>query len=541
MKILDIYKLKEMLVGGAKQLEINKEYVDSLNVFPVPDGDTGANMSMTLSTAVKEMSTVESDRIDDVVNAFSRGALKGARGNSGVILSQIIKGMAKVLVDVTEVNTKVFAKALVGAADMAYSAVTKPKEGTILTVIRYIAENASSLAMRNSSFENFFEKILEKGQEILNKTPDMLPVLKKAGVVDAGGQGLLYMLQGYYNIIAGIEMDSVIVEGETPIEAVDNFVGDIHDLEDIKYAYCTEFFVVNLFNSTTEEDIEILRDTLMTLGDSVICIGDLSMVKVHIHTNQPNKALKFALKLGELDKVKIENMLIQNRELMAKKLASKKNVAVITVCAGEGLAKIFKDLQVDTVIEGGQTMNPSVDDILTVIDRVNSDNIIVLPNNKNIILAAEQAKELSEKNVKIINTVNVPEGIAACVVFDANNDIDTNVENMIEAIAEVSYGEVTYAVRSTNMDGFDLHEGDIIGITNGSIVSQNDNVCNTVTDVIDKLVDDEKSVITLYYGEDVTEEEANSLVESLSEKYEDLEIDAYMGGQHHYFYMISVE
>lgn len=541
MKLLDIYKLKEMFIGGAKQLEINKEYVDSLNVFPVPDGDTGANMSMTLSTAVREMSAVESDRIDDVVNAFSRGALKGARGNSGVILSQIIKGMAKVLVDVTEINTKVFAKALVGAADMAYSAVTKPKEGTILTVIRFIAENANSLALRNSSFINFFEKILEKGQEILNKTPDMLPVLKKAGVVDAGGQGLLYMLQGYYNIIAGIEMDSVIVAGEMPLDAVENFVGDIHDLEDIKYAYCTEFFVVNLFNSTTEEDIEILRDTLMTLGDSVICIGDLSMIKVHIHTNQPNKALKFALKLGELDKVKIENMLIQNRELMAKKLASKKNLALVTVCAGEGLAKIFKDLQVDTVIEGGQTMNPSVDDILTVIERINSDNIIVLPNNKNIILAAEQAKELSKKNVKVVNTINVPEGIAACVVFDANNDIDSNVENMIEAYEEVSYGEVTYAVRSTNMDGFDLHEGDIIGITKGCIVSKNDNVKTTVTDVIDKLVDDEKSVITLYYGEGVNEDDAKILVNELSEKYEDIEVDAYMGGQHHYFYMISVE
>lgn len=542
MKVIDTIKIREMLAGGATNLEINREYVDSLNVFPVPDGDTGTNMSLTIATAVKEMNSVTSNDMDDVVSAFARGALKGARGNSGVILSQIIKGMTNVLKETDEITTKVFAKGLAQATEVAYNAVTKPKEGTILTVIRYIAEHAPSIALRNSNFLTFFENIIKKGEEILAKTPDMLPVLKKAGVVDAGGMGLIIVLQGFYNVLAGVVMEKVasdIVSGAD--DALDNFSGDIHDLENIKFAYCTEYFVINLKKETTEEDIEKLKDKLMAIGDSVITIGDLNMVKVHVHTNDPNKALGYALKLGELDKIKIENMLEQNRVLIAKKLADKKPIGLLAICTGDGMADLFKELRADSVIEGGQTMNPSVESILSEIEKINSDNIILLPNNKNIILAAEQAAELTSKRVEILHTVNVPEGISAAVAYSPDNSFESNVEAMKDAYNQIEYGEVTYAVRTTQLDGFDLHEGDIIGLTSKKIVAKSDNVVECIKNLIDKLVNDEKSVITLYYGNGVTEDEAAQLTDELEEHYEDIEVTALYGGQPHYFYMLSVE
>ena len=541
MKILDISKFKEMVIGGATLLEINKDYVDSLNVFPVPDGDTGTNMSKTLTSAVSEVDGKDYDNFEDLLNDFSKGALKGARGNSGVILSQIVKGIAKALAEAKQINTKAFAKALQNATDIAYSAVSKPKEGTILTVIRYMAEKSSSIANKNSSFIAFFDALIDKGEEILNKTPDMLPVLKKAGVVDAGGKGLIFVFQGFNNVLKGVPMERVAHDNDDVEDAMDNFNGDIHDLENIKFAYCTEYFIINLKNKTTEEDIEKLRDKLMAIGDSVIAIGDLSMVKVHVHTNQPNKALQYALSMGEIDRIKIENMLEQNRALIKKHEANKKPLAMVSICSGGGLASIFKELGVDTVIQGGQTMNPSVNDILNVIERVNSDNIIVLPNNKNIILAAEQAVELSSKNVKVVKTVNVPEGIACAVAFDINHDIDTNIEAMQEAFGEVAYGEVTYAVRNTNLDGFELQEGDIIGITGKKIVSKGAEVDAVTLEVIENLVDEDKSVITLYYGEGVTEEQSNNLKDLLADKYDECDVEVYEGGQNHYFYLISVE
>ena len=541
MKILDISKFKEMVIGGATLLEINKDYVDSLNVFPVPDGDTGTNMSKTLTSAVSEIDGKDYDNFEDLLNDFSKGALKGARGNSGVILSQIVKGIAKALAEAKQINTKAFAKALQNATDIAYSAVSKPKEGTILTVIRYMAEKSSSIANKNSSFIAFFDALIDKGEEILNKTPDMLPVLKKAGVVDAGGKGVIFVFQGFNNVLKGVPMERVAHDNDDVEDAMDNFNGDIHDLENIKFAYCTEYFIINLKNKTTEEDIEKLRDKLMAIGDSVIAIGDLSMVKVHVHTNQPNKALQYALSMGEIDRIKIENMLEQNRALIKKHEANKKPLAMVSICSGGGLASIFKELGVDTVIQGGQTMNPSVNDILNVIERVNSDNIIVLPNNKNIILAAEQAVELSSKNVKVVKTVNVPEGIACAVAFDINHDIDTNIEAMQEAFGEVAYGEVTYAVRNTNLDGFELQEGDIIGITGKKIVSKGAEVDAVTLEVIENLVDEDKSVITLYYGEGVTEEQSNNLKDLLADKYDECDVEVYEGGQNHYFYLISVE
>lgn len=542
MKILDISKFKEMLIGGATLLEINKDYVDSLNVFPVPDGDTGTNMSKTLMSAVTAIESKEYDVLEDMLNDFSRGALQGARGNSGVILSQIVKGIAKSLSEVKQITTKAFAKALQNATDVAYSAVTKPKEGTILTVIRYMAEKSSGLATKHSGFIAFFDALIAKGTEILDKTPDMLPVLKKAGVVDAGGKGLIFVFQGFVNVLKGVPMERVEHEpADVFDDALDGFSGDIHDLENIKYAYCTEYFIINLKNKTTEEDIEKLRDKLMAIGDSVIAIGDLSMVKVHVHTNHPNKALQYALSLGEIDRIKIENMLEQNRALIKKHEESKKPLAMVSICSGGGLAAIFKELGVDIVVQGGQTMNPSVNDILSVIEKVNSDNVIVLPNNKNIILAAEQAVELSTKNVRVVKTVNVPEGIACAVAFDMEQDIDTNVETMQEAYREVAYGEVTYAVRNTKLDGFDLKEGDVIGITDKKIVAKGELASEVAMDVVSNLVDDDKSVITLYYGEGVTEEEAGNLRDILADKYTDCDVDVYEGGQNHYFYMISAE
>lgn len=539
MKTIDTNKLKEMLIGGSKFLEINKAYVDSLNVFPVPDGDTGTNMSLTLATACKEMNSVSSESLDDIINSFARGALKGARGNSGVILSQIFKGLSKVISEEKEITPKVFAKALMSAAEVAYNAVTKPKEGTILTVIRYMAEQSHAIALRNSSMITFLDAVIRKGEEILAKTPEMLPVLKKAGVVDAGGKGLICVFQGFYNVLTGVHMDD-IVSYEVP-ELVDTFSGDVHDIEDIKFAYCTEYFVVNLKKQTTEEDIEKLKDSLMQIGDCVITIGDLSMVKVHVHTNEPNKAIGYALKLGELDKIKIENMLEQNRELMKKREADKKPIGIISICTGEGMAALFKELQVDKVVEGGQTMNPSVEDILDEIERLNTDNVIVLPNNKNIILAAEQARELTKKKVIVLQTTNIPEGISACVVFNSQVSIDANCESMKEAYEQIKYGEVTYAVRKTKMDGFDLNEGDIIGLTDKKIIAKSDKIEDVAMSVVDGLVDEDMAVITLYYGEGVNEEQAQTFAKQVQDKYEDLEVVALFGGQHHYYYMISVE
>lgn len=542
MKVIGVNKIREMLEGGATNLEINKEYVDSLNVFPVPDGDTGTNMSLTIATAVREMKAVTSNDLDDVITAFARGALKGARGNSGVILSQIIKGLSNVIKDASEVTTKVFAKAFSSATEVAYNAVTKPKEGTILTVIRFIAEHAPAIALRNSNFLTFLENIIKKGEEILAKTPDMLPVLKKAGVVDAGGMGLIVVLQGFYNILAGVEMEKVaIAAADGASAALDNFSGDLHDLEHIKYAYCTEYFVVNLKKETTEEDVEKLKDRLMAIGDSVIAIGDLNMVKVHVHTNEPNKALAYALKLGEIDKIKIENMLEQNRALVAKKLADKKPLGMLAICTGDGIAALFRELRADAVIEGGQTMNPSVESILGEIERINSDNIILLPNNKNIILAAQQAAELTSKRIEILQTVNMPEGIAAAVQYAPEASVEANVKAMNEAYKQIEYGEITYAVRTTQLDGFDLHEGDIIGLTAKKIVAKSDNVKECLYSLVDKLVDEDKSVITLYYGNGVSEDEAVELVENLEDRYDDIEVTALGGGQPHYYYMISVE
>lgn len=543
MKIIDSTKLKEMFIGGCKNLQLHKAEVDALNVFPVPDGDTGTNMSLTIASAVKEIENLQGD-CSQILIDFSRGALKGARGNSGVILSQIIKGLARVLADVKSITTKEFAVALQSARDVAYSAVTKPKEGTVLTVIRYMAENAQPIASKNSSFLTFFPALIAKGEEILKQTPEMLPVLKKAGVVDAGGQGLIYVFEGFYKALAGIEIakpEGVEEEHKAVLPQLDTVGSDEHDLDNIKFAYCTEYFIINLKKHVTDEDIEKLRDKLMAIGDCVIVIGDINLVKVHVHTNNPNRALYYALQLGELDKIKIENMLEQHRALVKAREANKKPIGIVSVCAGEGVAAIFKELTVDEVIEGGQTMNPSVEDILHAVEKVNSDNIIILPNNKNIIMAAERVKELTKKRCVVLPTCEVPEGISAAIVFDPSLDFNTNVQEMTEAFRRIKCGEVTMAIRNTELDGFNISEGDYIGLDSKKIVSKADNVDDAVIDLVGKIKEDDNEVITLYYGQDVNESEANALVAKLEERFDDCEVVCYNGGQPHYYYMISVE
>ena len=538
MKIIDSTKLKEMFLGGYKNLQLHKAEVDALNVFPVPDGDTGTNMSLTLASAVKEIENLQGD-CSQILIDFS-----GARGNSGVILSQIIKGLSRVLSDEKTITTKEFAVALHSARDVAYSAVTKPKEGTVLTVIRYMAENAQPIAAKNSSFLTFFPALIAKGEEILKQTPEMLPVLKKAGVVDAGGQGLIYVFEGFYKALAGI--DIALPEGgeeehKNVLPQLDTVGNDEHDLDNIKYAYCTEYFVINLKKHVTDEDIEKLRDKLMAIGDCVIVIGDINLVKVHVHTNNPNRALYYALQLGELDKIKIENMLEQHRALVKAREANKKPIGIVSVCAGEGVAAMFKELTVDEVIEGGQTMNPSVEDILHAVEKVNSDNVIILPNNKNIIMAAERVKELTKKKCVVLPTTEVPEGISAAIVFDPPLDFDTNVEEMTEAFKRIKCGEVTMAIRNTELDGFKISEGDYIGLDSKKIVSKADSVDKAVTDLVEKIKDDDNEVITLYYGQDVKESDANALVEKLEKRFDDCEVVCYNGGQPHYYYMVAVE
>ncbi len=535
--------LRKMFANAFSLVEDKKKDIDALNVFPVPDGDTGTNMSLTLKSAVAEMNGCESNSIESVCVSFNRGALKGARGNSGVITSQIIKGISSVLMSIeNEIQIKDFAKAIQAGSEMAYKAVTLPKEGTILTIIRAMAEKSKQACKNAKTFEEFFTEVLAHGEATLQMTPEMLPVLKKAGVVDAGGRGLMYIFSGFYKAITG-EM--------TEIEFVDNVEKDLtseelhvnyESLADIKFGYCTEFFVINIYEKTTEADINTLRTRLMEIGDCVICVGDLQLIKVHVHTNEPNRALGYALQLGELSGVKIENMLEQNRQLRKKQeKVPMKEFGMIVVAAGEGLSNVFKDIDVDYVISGGQTMNPSANDIATAADKVNAKNIFVFPNNKNIIMSAEQANDITDKNIIVVPTRSIPEGISAVLAFDANSSIEENKENMNEVISTVRSGSVTYAVRTTNVDGIDVKVGDIMGLDEHSVLTTGNNVTNTTVELVEKLVTSDSSNITLFYGEGVTEEDTADLQAKLEEKFPNVDISIVFGGQPVYYYIISVE
>ncbi len=548
-KTINCAVFRKMVLTGAKMLDNNRAKVDALNVFPVPDGDTGTNMSLTIQSAVKELSGCSSNNFMDVCDCVSKGALRGARGNSGVILSQIFRGICSVLRDgKPEVDTKTFAKAMEAGTKIAYNAVSIPKEGTILTVVRMMSEYALKAANKYKDFETFLPAVIEEGDKALAKTPELLPVLKKAGVVDSGGVGLMTIMRGFLAALMGDEIVSEIqTEAANSASAQDADFGDNSDiinmdLGEIQFAYCTEFFVINLKKSTTLADIDKLREHLMGIGDSVICIGDLEMIKVHVHTNCPGVALTYALELGELDRPKIENMLEQNRALKAKIESEKKDQGMLAICAGEGISEIFKDLFVDRVIEGGQTMNPSASDIATAVQKINADAVFVFPNNKNIILAAEQAKALVEnRTIHVIPTKNVPQGFAAALSFSPEASSEENKTNMIHALDNVKAGQVTHAVRTTNVNGFSIKEGDIIGLDDKKILAKSNSIDDTVLKLLDKLKEDSHEVITLYYGEGVKEEEASALADKVSEAFPDCDVDFHFGGQPVYYYLLSLE
>ncbi len=545
-KTINSIEFRKMVLIGAKQLELNRAKADALNVFPVPDGDTGTNMSLTMQSTVKELTACQSNSFAEVCNAVSRGALRGARGNSGVILSQILKGICSVLGKCEkEADTKTFAKALEQGTKVAYGAVSVPKEGTILTVCRMMSEYAVKIAGKKKDIEDFLKDVIEEGERALALTPEMLPVLKKAGVVDSGGFGLMTVIKGFACSLTGEEVAESVTE--IPADGGEAEFGDNSsiinmELGEIQYAYCTEFFIINIKKSTTISAIDRLRERLMVIGDSVICIGDLELVKVHVHTNQPGKALTYALELGELDRPKIENMLEQNRQLKAKMEAEKKEMGMLAICTGTGLSEIFKDLSVDRVIEGGQTMNPSASDIANAAQKINAEHIFVFPNNKNIILAAEQAKALVEnKTLHVIPTKNVPQGYAAALEFNPEVSAEENKTNMVHALDNVKAGQITYAVRNTSLNGFSIKEGDIIGLDDKKILAKSQSVEETTMKLIDKMKEDFHQMITLYYGEDVKEEDAEALCSAIAEKYPDCDVDFHNGGQSVYYYILSLE
>ncbi len=536
--------IKKMILAGGVLLEQNKKFVDSLNVFPVPDGDTGTNMSMTMKSACKEVTNCMNNNMDAICEAFAKGALRGARGNSGVILSQIIKGLTSVLKGIPEINTKQFAKAIQEGSNIAYKAVTKPKEGTILTIIRTMGEAAVECAKKCQDMEEFLKFVIDSGEDMLQQTPEMLPVLKKAGVVDAGGRGLMTIFTGFYKALIGDEsMEVDVDETFTVQQTVDEVIADINNLAEIEFGYCTEFMIIHMHKKTTEANIDQLREKLMQIGDSVLCIGDLSLVKVHVHTNTPNVALGYALELGEIFNIKIENMLEQNRELKKnmKKNENLKNMGIVAVAAGDGIANLFTDLTVDSIIKGGQTMNPSAADIAQAVDLVPAENVFVFPNNKNIILAAEQAKDLTDRKIIVVPTRSIPEGISATLAFNPEGTVEENEEAMKAAITNVKSGSVTYAVRATHVDGFDLSVGEIIGLDDKAILSKGNNVNQTTLELVGKMIDSNIVNITLIYGQDMSENDANELMEMLQNQYPQCEVTVIEGGQPVYYYLISLE
>lgn len=533
----------KMVIAASALLDANRAKIDALNVFPVPDGDTGTNMSLTMQSAVRELKQCSSNRLSDICDSVSKGALRGARGNSGVITSQIFKGLCDGVKDAQEINIRLFGKAMKNATQVAYSAVSKPKEGTILTVVRMMSDCAVSAKAKD--FEDYFEQIIEAGEAALEMTPELLPVLKKAGVVDSGGMGLITIFKGMHKALKGEE---VIVDGEAEVvqevkkTESEPTRADVLNLGTIEFGYCTEFFIINLKKKTTTADIDRLREYLNTIGDSVICIGDLEFVKVHVHTNSPGLAITKALQLGEVDKVKIENMLEQNRALVKKYEEERKPIGIISVAQGDGLTELFKELNVDVVIEGGQTMNPSASDIADAIARVNAETIFVFPNNKNIILAAEQSKSLVEgRKIVVVPTKNIPQGFAAAIAYDPDMSADENLMNMLHAIDNVSDGQVTYAVRNTSVNGFSLKKGDYIGLNSKRILSKGATVEAATLKLIEKLKDKNHSLINIYYGKDIKEQDAEQLRVDVAETYPDCDVELYYGGQSVYFYILSLE
>lgn len=557
-KSIDVELLAKMFLAGAQNIEAKKEYINELNVFPVPDGDTGTNMSMTIMAAAKEVTALEGMDMASLAKAISSGSLRGARGNSGVILSQLLRGFTKSIKTESEIDVPALARAAVRAKETAYKAVMKPKEGTILTVAKGVAEKAQTLAEETDDLEEFLPKLIEEAETVLAKTPDMLPVLKEAGVVDSGGQGLLEVIKGGYDAFLGKEIDYSSIKPSTSVTV--NKV-NAEDTADIKFGYCTEFIILTE-KEFTEEDEHEFKKFLSSIGDSIVCVADDDVVKIHVHTNDPGLAIQKALTYGQLSKMKIDNMreehqekLIRDAEKLAEEQAKeeaayeekktaepRKAMGFITVSIGAGMNEIFKELGADYIIEGGQTMNPSTEDMLNAIDQVNADTVFILPNNKNIILAANQAKSLVEdKEIIVIPTKTVPQGITAIINFMPDADAKTNEEAMLEEIKNVKTGQMTYAVRDTHIDDKEIHEGDIMGIGDSGILAVGKDLEETTKELIANLVDEDSELISIYYGEEVSEEEAEKFAGEIEELYPDVDVDIQFGGQPIYYYVLAVE
>lgn len=550
MNTIDAKLLARMFLAGAKNLEVKKEWINELNVFPVPDGDTGTNMTLTIMSAVKEVNNLEDVQMTSLAKAISSGSLRGARGNSGVILSQLLRGFTKGIRDLEELDAVALARAVDKGVETAYKAVMKPKEGTILTVARGVADKALELAEDAENLQTFLEDVLEEGRRVLAKTPDMLPVLKEAGVVDSGGQGLMVVLEGAFDAFMGKEVDLTFDGGESA-----KVVKITPQAEaDIKFGYCTEFIIVLNKEFTAEDEVDF-KAYLSSLGDSIVCVADDEVVKIHVHTNDPGLAIQRALTYGSLSRIKIDNMREEHQEKLikdAEKIAAqqaeeaakapKKEVGFISVSIGEGFGQIFRDLGVDYLIEGGQTMNPSTEDMLNAISKVNAEHIFILPNNKNIILAANQAKALTkDKDIIVIPTKTVPQGITAVINYVPEKSVEDNEKDMTEEITRVKTGQITYAVRDTHIDDKEIHEGDIMGIGDHGMLAVGKEVAAVAKETVEQMVDDETELISIYYGEGFTEEETEKLAGELEEQYDYCDVEVNCGGQPIYYCIISVE
>lgn len=534
-----------MFLAGASRLDANKQMVNDLNVFPVPDGDTGTNMSLTFWAAAKEVEKGEEDTVHAVAKAASSGSLRGARGNSGVILSQIIRGFYNGLKNHQTADVVTLANAMQEGADTAYKAVMKPKEGTILTVARELAAKAVEMALETDDLLEALTQVAKHGREVLDQTPDMLPVLKDAGVVDAGGEGLMCIIEGALTVLTGEDNTYVapILADDTP-----KIAPHVHsfNIEDIKYGYCTEFIVTK--DHDLDYDEEEIKTFLSGIGDSVVVVSDEDYIKIHVHTDNPGRALEKAIKLGPLTEIEIDNMRAQHLELAAKtekpvaKVKERSELAFISVVAGSGISEIMTTLGVTEVIEGGQTMNPSTDDILNAIENCNADTIVILPNNKNILLAAEQAAKIAKgSKVYVVPTKTVPQGISAMIAYNPGAEIDSILEDMEEAISYVKTGQITHAVRDTKVDGKDIKEGNFLGILDDTIEVVAKSLEEATKELVEAMADDESEIISLYYGADVAHESASSLEEYFKELYTDHDIEVHSGGQPVYYYIISVE
>lgn len=549
---IDAEVLKKLFLAGAANLEAKKEWINDLNVFPVPDGDTGTNMTLTIMSAAKEVNSLAAPTMQTLSKAISGGSLRGARGNSGVILSQLLRGFTKVVRDYDELDSIIISTAFQKAVETAYKAVMKPKEGTILTVARGMADKILDLSTEIDDLEELFDKVIKYGDEVLEHTPDLLPVLKQAGVVDSGGQGLMQIMKGAYDALMGKEIDYEAVASQGGPSGSSEVSAQGLEEKEIKFGYCTEFIVMleKPYDAAKEAEFKAY---LESIGDSIVLVSDGEIVKVHVHTNHPGLAFEKGLTFGSLTRMKIDNMreehqerVIANAEKAAKEQAKKdepkKKYGFISVSAGEGLSEIFKSLGVDYIIEGGQTMNPSTEDMLNAIDKVNAENVFIFPNNSNIILAANQAQSIVEdKNIIVIPTKTIPQGISALIAYSEEASPEENTEAMTEEIANIKSGSVTYAVRDTEIDDKTIKQGDIMGIGDKTILSVGQNIQDVTKDMIEQLAGDDAELISIYYGSDVTEEDANALANAVEAVYPDVDVEVNYGGQPIYYYILSVE